>query len=223
MTCPRPTALLSLLLALAACGDKGDEDDADTGCDETDTGEDCGGGDGGGDGSGDGGGSGGGSGSGGDDGGSDVIPLAEAPPQTLDVTVSSSSGTVTEWSVVETDTWTSSYASGVLNINAQSAGPYQLSLIVFDTPAVGASWPLQAFPEGQMPSGATLTWVEPTGEGGVSATGTLTITGWNPTDSPNVILASGTFDAEVVADEPGWSRSLEDGTFEYVRVTTLGR
>lgn len=205
--------LLSLAL-LAACSGGSDEDLLDdTGCGELDTGDDCTSGDGG---SGDGG-----------SGGSDptsTIPLGDAPPPSLSVDVydGGGGGLLQTWTAGPTDTWTGVYQSGAFNLSVQTAGPTQISFTVFDTVEYGASWELAPFPEGGVPDGGTLVWIE-SSEGGQSASGTLTITAWHPTDSPYAYLASGTFEAEVVdPDDPSWSRSLRSGSFEWAVITTTG-
>jgi len=206
----RTLPLATLLLTVACTGGSADETGLD--CDEADTADDCGGAAG--DGSGD-----------GDDGGDNYIPLSEAPPATLNAGVYAAGQKLSTVQMSADDsTLQGNLSSGVLLMAGTQDGTL-IQITLWEPIEVGGSWPIEPTQEG-IPSNATLVYVDgSTGgsEGGMAYDGTLTITGWYDTDSPQLKLAEGTFEADPVLneDQPGWERTLRDGAFTHFRVTSL--
>jgi hypothetical protein len=154
-----------------------------------------------------------------------TVPVAEAPDPYLAVSVHDDSGALLQdLEMPVASTWSGNYASGVLNIAVvDTATSTQFTFTAWEPIAAGTSWPIVAFEDGSLPSDATLVYVEGAAGGGAAVSGTFTLSGWQPTDSPQLFLASGTFDALVLnPDDPTWTRDLRDGVFDSIKVTSMG-
>ncbi len=159
---------------------------------------------------------------GGGDGGA-TVALADAPPPSVTAAVHGASGELLyEFAVGDGDPLQANLASGVLNIVAQMDPQTQLQVVLWEPLDVGGSWPVEAIDEEGLPTNVSVTFIDQ-GYGGQASGGSLEITGWQATDSPQIMLLSGTFTAGPVTnpDDPTWERDLRDGAFEALRVTAL--
>jgi hypothetical protein len=153
----------------------------------------------------------------------DYVLLSDAPPAVVRARIVDESGGLVQVYLADDPARLNNNQTNntVLLVSQMEEPVTQIQIVLWQNAEVG-EWPVTAFEGAPPSSGASISGVIE-GVGSQAECGTVAITHWQRTDSPYVMLASGTFEGGLFAhpDDPTWFRAIEEGEFEALRVTTL--